>query len=64
MKSYVTIWCEWDIGQSDVIFKTKEDAIAWVMDRTVAYGIDESWDELRQEGLVGFDDVYVWESKQ
>ncbi len=64
MKSYITVWCEWDIGQSDVIFKSKEDAMSWVMDRTVAYGIDESWDELRQEGLVGFDDVSVWENDQ
>jgi hypothetical protein len=54
-----TIWCEWDIGVEDKIFSTLEVAAKHAVINLEACGIEESFDELKSEGLIGFDSVEV-----
>jgi len=53
------VWCEWDIGVEDKIFATKEIAIRHAKINLEACGIEETFDELYEEHLIGLDDVEV-----
>lgn len=55
-----TVWCEWDIGIEGKVFATKEVAIKHANDNLEACGIDEKYDELRSEGLIGLDNVEIY----
>lgn len=45
------VWIEWDLGQDDLVFQTKTDAIAWINSAILG---DE---ELKEEFPNGFLDV-------
>lgn len=50
-----TVWCEWDIGLTDKVFAEK-----WVAERHIrinlkACDIDESFEELKSNGVIGID---------
>lgn len=53
------VWCEWDIGVEDKIFSTKEVAIRHAIINLEACGIEETYDELYEERLIGLDVVEV-----
>lgn len=55
-----SIWCEWDIGVEGKIFAEK-----WVAERHArvnleACGIEETFEELKDEGLIGIEAVEVF----
>lgn len=54
-----TVWCEWDIGIEGLVFTTKEVAIRHANINLEACGIDEDYDELRGQGLIGLNVVEV-----
>lgn len=47
------VWLEWDFGQDNYIFSTREKAISWVNDQ-----IEVSDAEFKSEFPNGFDDLY------
>ena len=47
---YCKIWCEWDLGLDNFLFKSEEDAYIYFDENS---GIDDGWEELEAEGLVG-----------
>lgn len=56
-----SVWCEWDIGQEDLIFHNKDDAVRWCEKNIHLKDIielDENGyadvDEIIGEGLLGF----------
>jgi hypothetical protein len=55
-----TVWCEWDIGIEGKVFATEEVAIKHANENLEACGIDEQYDELRAEGLIGLDSVEIY----
>lgn len=54
-----TIWCEWDIGVEGKIFSTTEVAEKHARINLEACGIEESFEELVDERLIGFSLVEV-----
>lgn len=54
-----SIWCEWDIGIEGKIFSTLEVAEKHARINLEACGIDETFEELTDERLIGFDEVEV-----
>lgn len=54
-----TIWCEWDIGVEGLVFATKEVAIKHANINLEACGIEEDYDDLRGQGLIGLDSVEI-----
>ena len=53
------IWCKWDIGQDDKLWQSAESSIIWAKEALISRGLDESYDELEYEGLIGFDFIDV-----
>jgi hypothetical protein len=57
------LWIEWDFGQDDFIFKTKEDAKHWFRENV---NLDDLGDEFRNhqqifdEGYAGFERLKVY----
>lgn len=56
------IWCEYDIGQEDVLFESRSGAIAFAKKALEAHGFD--YDEILSDGLVGYDSVKVKKDEQ
>lgn len=54
-----SIWCEWDIGVEDKIFATYEVAERHATINLEACGIEESFEELEDERLIGIEAVEV-----
>lgn len=54
-----TVWCEWDIGIEGLVFATREVAIRHAKINLEACGVDETFDELYDEGLIGLDDAEI-----
>lgn len=59
MSTLVKINCEWDIGQDSILFTSIANAKEWVQQALVDCGIDYSVDELKEDGLLCFEDVEV-----
>jgi len=56
MKIY-TIFCDYDIGQDEFAFTTKEKAIEWAKEAIELVGdIEEDFDELVKDGLIYFEE--------
>lgn len=55
---YYKIWVEYELGQEDVIFKSQEDAIAWL--KLVIDGQDITFEELEEDGLFSVKTLSVW----
>lgn len=55
-----TVWCEWDIGIEGKVFATKEVAVKHAIINLEACGIEESYDELKDDGLIGLDSVEIY----
>lgn len=54
-----TVWCEWDIGIEGKVFATKEVAIEYAKHFLRCAAIEETFDELYEESLIGLNDVEV-----
>ena len=54
-----TVWCEWDIGVEGKVFATKQVAIKHAKLKLQHSGIEETFDELCEEALIGLNDVEV-----
>lgn len=54
------VWCEWDIGIEGKIFATYEVAKAHALANLEACDIEESFEELKGEGLIGIEAVEVY----
>jgi hypothetical protein len=55
----IRIWCEWDFGQENLVFASREAAMKWVTDNVL---IDEyvkenfcNAEDLVRNGLIGFE---------
>ena len=64
MKTLYKVWVEWDIGQSDIAFKSEEGAKKWVMkqlEETDPSLIDEfsTFDDLENAGRGGGKELQV-----
>lgn len=62
----IRIWCEWDIGQERLIFKTREKAEAWLMGNVNLQEVIEcsegeftSVNCVIDAGLIGFETLEV-----
>jgi len=55
-----SIWCEWDIGVEGKIFSEVWVAVRHARANLEACNIDESFEELKDEGLIGIDKVEVF----
>jgi hypothetical protein len=55
-----TVWCEWDIGIEGKVFATREVAIKHANMNLEACGIDENYDQLREERLIGLSNVEIY----
>lgn len=51
------LWCEWDIGQEYYIFSSIESARHWAKGSLRMAGIEESLEEIEDEGLIGYKKV-------
>ena len=56
-KKMFSLWCEWDIGQENVIFASREAAFRWATEALEFYGVDGDPKDLLQQGLIGFSTV-------
>jgi hypothetical protein len=54
-----SIWCEWDIGVEGKIFASYEVAKAHALYNLEACGIEETFEELEGERLIGIKAVEV-----
>ncbi|MNC06473.1 hypothetical protein D3C75_539860 [compost metagenome] len=54
-----TVWCEWDIGIEGKIFANYEVAEKHAVINLEACGIEESFEELDRDGLIGIEGVEV-----
>lgn len=52
MAKVYEVWCEWDVGQEDVVFSTSEKAWEWFEKRAFQFNLGVP-QELSEEGLVG-----------
>lgn len=50
-----TVWCEWDIGISDSVFLNEEVAREHATRALESCGVEETIEELEEEGLLGFE---------
>lgn len=55
-----TVWCEWDIGIEGKVFATKEVAVKHAIINLEACGIEETYYELKDDGLIGLDSVEIY----
>lgn len=53
MNEVIQLWCEWDIGQGEVVFASKDAARRWATKMLESLDIEESYDELQEEHLIG-----------
>ena len=57
------VWLEWDYGQDNLIFSTKEKAIQWVNNLKIEFDEDDgntqTFDTLEAEGLCGVHTVII-----
>lgn len=49
------VWCEWDIGQDDLVFETEELAAKWVKQDWNEDDMDITLEEAYSDGLVSID---------
>lgn len=49
------VWCEYDIGQEDVIFASEQVAVDWCKIACEECGLDYS--ELRESGLIDTEEL-------
>ena len=50
-----TVWCEWDIGISDAVFLNEEVARQHAVLALESCGVEETVEELEEEGLIAFE---------
>lgn len=50
----IAIWCEWDIGNEYLLFKTEQAAKIWATQALKDSGIEETFEECFDDGLIGF----------
>ncbi len=60
-RNFVKIWCEWEVGQDEVIFKTAAMGIRWLDLRLKECGINETVNDLMDQGLCGFEPIQLVE---
>jgi hypothetical protein len=53
------IYCEWDIGHEDIVFKTKKEAEDWAKEALVNCGIEEPYEDVLADGLIGYKTVAI-----
>jgi hypothetical protein len=39
------VWCEWDVGQQDLVFKTEADARKWCFENNILKEVNTVYDE-------------------
>lgn len=55
----MTILCEWDIGINDNVYATEELAREAAKAALLDCGIEETMDELEDDGLISFESNHV-----
>ena len=64
MKTVIRIWCEWDIGNENIVFSDFDIARQWADQAIKDAGLEESMEELEQDGLIGFKQVQLIEESK
>ena len=59
MAEVYKVWCEWEIGLEDVVFSERRVAEIHAMKALEDCGIEESYAELKDEGLISVDSLEV-----
>lgn len=67
--NHVRVWCEWDIGNQNIVFKSAEVANAWIranssieeMAGEAETSVDDYVESLIDEGLIGTTKVQLIE---
>ncbi|WYV99057.1 hypothetical protein NoPa_00057 [Pseudomonas phage vB_PpuM-NoPa] len=57
-----SIWCEWEIGQQDRVWTTKESAIKWAKEQFKNWleaEAEMTYEECKDDGLIGFTKLEV-----
>jgi hypothetical protein len=54
------LWCEWDIGHENLVFRTKQDALDFAKVGLLACGIEDDFQSILDDHLVGTEDVTIW----
>lgn len=54
-----TVWCEWEIGLEGQVFATREVAIKHAKRLLEVCNIEETFDELYDNGLIGLEDAEI-----
>jgi len=57
-----SIWCEWEIGQQDRVWVTRESAVAWAREQFnnwLEVECEMTYEEVYEEGLIGFTKLEV-----
>ena len=52
-----TVWCEWDIGEGATLYPSKEEAMEAARTLLEASSIEEPFEELFAEGLIGVESL-------
>ena len=47
------LWCEWDIGHENIVFKSKESALRWAESYLYYSDVEEPLESLLSQGLIG-----------
>jgi len=50
------LWCEWDFGQDEYLFKSEAEAVKWFDEES---GCEDSYSDLIEDGLVGIDWIEI-----
>jgi len=56
----IRVWCEWDIGQENIIFSDREDAYEWLNANQHIAEMTYPVDDLLKDGLLGFEEVTLY----
>ena len=59
MSEVYKVWCEWDIGLGDVVFSKWSVAEAHAIEALESCGIEESYTELEDSGMIGVESLEV-----
>lgn len=58
MEVVYKVWCEWDIGLEDVVFDDEDVAERYAR-AAIAVMMDDDFDDLVRESLIGLDTIEV-----
>ena len=62
MKTFIRLWCEYDLGQDDLIFDSQETAYRWIKHAFEIADFDFSFKEVEDACLISYETVTLVEN--